>query len=216
MIRCDNCGAQNLDGTVYCDECGRNFTLSSSPQSGQYTVPQVETLYTDTVRLPDEVFDEPVRLARTKQYLARLGLLLRPLFIWRREDGGDPAAAACPFIRNRSKSEAVIPLVRSFRFIHEPVGVTTTSRFVGRRDDLESLAERILFSEGGSFLVTGYRGVGKTSFVNQVVRTLEDALPWAERNLGPTEIVDIYLNIARPVQPSELMHHIIRRLHDIL
>jgi len=120
------------------------------------------------------------------------------------------------YFKSRSRREITIPLIDSFRFIHEPVGVATRSRFIGRENDLESLAERILFSDGGSFLVTGYRGVGKTSFVNQVVRTLEDALPWAERRLGKTEIVDLYLSVARPIQPSEIMHHVIRRLHDRL
>jgi serine/threonine-protein kinase len=81
---------------------------------------------------------------------------------------------------------------------------------------MESLTQRILFSEGGAFLVTGYRGVGKTSFISQVVRRLEEALPWAEVFLGRTKIIDIYLNLARPLQPSEIMHHIIRRLHDRL
>src|SRR6185437_1466847 len=79
-----------------------------------------------------------------------------------------------------------------------------------------SLAERILFSEGGSFLVTGYRGVGKTSFVNQVIRKLDRALAWAAPVIGETQLIDISLNVARPVQPSEIMHHIIRRLHDRL
>jgi serine/threonine protein kinase/Cdc6-like AAA superfamily ATPase len=120
------------------------------------------------------------------------------------------------FHGNRGKHEAFVPLIKTFRFVHEPVGTASTSQFIGREGEMESLAERILFSEGGSFLVTGYRGVGKTSFVNQVVRTLHTALPWAENLLGATEIVDIYLNVARPVQPSELMHHIIRRLHDRL
>jgi serine/threonine-protein kinase len=94
--------------------------------------------------------------------------------------------------------------------------MVSTTRFIGRQSEMETLAERILFSEGGSFLVTGYRGVGKTSFINQVVKKLEDALPWAENFLGETEIVDIYLNVARPVQPSEIMHHVIRRLYDRL
>lgn len=121
-----------------------------------------------------------------------------------------------PFVGNRSRYEATVPLVPTFRFVHEPIGIGNASGFIGREIEMESLAERILFSDGGSFLVTGYRGVGKTSFVNQVLRTLERALPWAEGVLGPTELVDIYLNMARPVQPSEIMHHIIRRLHDRL
>lgn len=120
-----------------------------------------------------------------------------------------------PFVTGR-RYEAMVPLVKEFRFVHEPVDSTTATRFIGRENEMESLAQRILFSKGGSFLVTGYRGVGKTSYVNQVIRTLERALPWAEETLGKTEIVDIYLNVARPVEPSEIMHHIIRRLRERL
>jgi serine/threonine protein kinase/Cdc6-like AAA superfamily ATPase len=108
---------------------------------------------------------------------------------------------------------ASVPLKKSFRFVHEPISRSSECRFVGRNNEMESLVERILFSEGGSFLVTGYRGVGKTSFINQVIRKLEEALPWAERFIGKTDLIDVYLNIARPVQSSEIMHYIIRQLY---
>ena len=87
---------------------------------------------------------------------------------------------------------------------------------MGRQAELNALTSRLLFSEGGSFLVTGYRGVGKTSFVNQVIRRLREALPEAEPFLGRTELLDVQLNLARPVKAAELMHHIIRRLYDRL
>jgi hypothetical protein len=57
-----------------------------------------------------------------------------------------------------------IDLLPSFRFIHEPLSAASTgdwNRFVGREVELQDLASRILLSEGGAFLVTGYRGVGK-------------------------------------------------------
>jgi serine/threonine protein kinase/Cdc6-like AAA superfamily ATPase len=109
-----------------------------------------------------------------------------------------------------------VPLRQSFRFIHEPVSAKSSAQFVGRQAEIESLADRILFSEGGSFLVTGYRGVGKTSFVNQVIRKLGEEAPHATPVLGETEIIDVYLNVARPMQPSEMMHHVIRRMNDRL
>jgi len=121
-----------------------------------------------------------------------------------------------PFARDYSRYELKIPLTQEFRFAHEPIRAEESQRFVGRQTELEGLAERILFSEGGSFLVTGYRGVGKTSFVNQVVRKLREALPWAEPVLGKTEVLDVQLSVARPLQPAELMHHIIRRLYHQL
>lgn len=109
-----------------------------------------------------------------------------------------------------------IPLNPEFRFAHEPVGLQSTTTFVGRQRELDALSKRILFSNGGSFLVTGYRGVGKTSFVNQVLHNIKSNLAWAEQHLGKTEILDVHLNIARPMQPAELMHHIIRRLYGKL
>jgi len=121
-----------------------------------------------------------------------------------------------PFSKNFSQFEAAIPLKPEFRFAHEPLQAAANGRFIGRRPEMEALAERILFSEGGSFLITGYRGVGKTSFIIQVLKKLEEALPWAESFLGETRILDVHLNLARPLQPAELMHHIIRRLYDRL
>lgn len=121
-----------------------------------------------------------------------------------------------PFISDNKRFEVTIPLRNSFRFVHEPIGGENNSLFVGRTTEIDALVERILFSNGGSFLVTGYRGVGKTSFINQVVHKLENALSWAETFLGKTEIIDIYMNVARPLQPSEIMHHIIRRMYERL
>lgn len=111
----------------------------------------------------------------------------------------------------------LLPLVSTFRFVHEPVASPDAERFVGRQHELNAFVERVLFSNGGSFLVTGYRGVGKTSFIHQALRKLEDAVATRPSSAGKrTEIVAIHLNIARPVQPAELMHYIVRRLHDRL
>jgi serine/threonine-protein kinase len=98
------------------------------------------------------------------------------------------------------------PLDDSFRFVHEPIHSLIQHRYVGRQADIDELTERIQFSYGGSFLITGYRGVGKTSFVNQVSQELARRTP----------LLDIQLNLARPVQPAELMHLIIRRLYERL
>ncbi|MFB2769434.1 protein kinase [Pelatocladus sp. BLCC-F211] len=124
--------------------------------------------------------------------------------------------SVAPFIRDLSKYKFGIPLKPIFRFAHEPVHSGSSLAFIGRQAELDTLAERILFSNGGSFLVTGYRGVGKTSFVNQVIKHLEESLPWAETYLGKVEILAVQLNMARPLQPAELMHHIIRRLYHKL
>src|SRR5215471_21352562 len=33
MVRCDNCGTANLDGSEYCDECGMKLILKPGPPS---------------------------------------------------------------------------------------------------------------------------------------------------------------------------------------
>ncbi|MBI3693414.1 MAG: protein kinase [Acidobacteria bacterium] len=108
--------------------------------------------------------------------------------------------------RSFRRQEVVIPLKSGFRFLHEPIHEPVAERFVGRQVELAALADRIQFSSGGSFLLTGYRGVGKTSFVNQVVRLLEQRCP----------LLDVQVSLARPLSAGELMHHIIRRLYERL
>jgi hypothetical protein len=39
MIRCNHCGANNLDGSEYCDECGTKLTPAEAPSPRQPTAP---------------------------------------------------------------------------------------------------------------------------------------------------------------------------------
>lgn len=155
-----------------------------------------------------------------KALVSRINLLIRKIGEYRSRlpshTNNRSTRQVSPFVKNRDGGGISVPLLQTFRFVHEPIGSSSAARFIGRQSEMESLAERILFSEGGSFLVTGYRGVGKTSYVNQVIKKLEEALPWAQPLIGKSELVNVYLNVARPVQPSEIMHHIIRQLHDRL
>jgi hypothetical protein len=111
---------------------------------------------------------------------------------------------------------AAIPLLEDFRFTHEPIGTSGASRFVGRQAELQRLAERILFSDGGSFLIAGYRGVGKTSFVNRVVQRVRELAAAQQQLVGKMDIVDVHLMLARPMEAVELMHHVVRRLRERL
>jgi hypothetical protein len=193
MNQCYHCKAYNIDGVEFCDDCGTRLSRVAPP------TPSVTPTFNPVVIPPNPSG------GKARRYWEKLFRSRSTSFETVVETRSDS-----PFAIYRDKCEVTVPLLQSFRFVHEPIGFTSGAQFVGRRNEMESLAERILFSEGGSFLVTGYRGVGKTSFVNQVIRKLEVALPWARPLLGETEIVDIYLNMARPVQPSEIMHHIIR------
>ena len=107
------------------------------------------------------------------------------------------------------RSSRELPLVQTFRFVHEPLGANVTNRFVGRQDEIEYLANRIQLSTGGAFLITGYRGVGKTSFVKQAIQQVREQL-----SADGIRVIDVWLNLARPMKPTELMHHIVRGFYD--
>jgi serine/threonine protein kinase len=109
-----------------------------------------------------------------------------------------------------------VPLSTGFRFIHEPLGASDGAewnQFVGRSSELEDLVSRIVLSNGGAFLLTGYRGVGKTTFVNRVIYEVRQRLPRAEGLVGTARVVDVHFNFARPLKPVELLYHILRGLH---
>jgi serine/threonine-protein kinase len=116
-------------------------------------------------------------------------------------------------------ADQTIHLSPDFRFVHEPLGPTDGAadrRFVGRHAELRELASRILLSQGGAFLITGYRGVGKSSFVNQVIAELWRQVDRLQAQIGKVEIADVYLNFARPVTAVELMFHVLRSLRHRL
>lgn len=104
-------------------------------------------------------------------------------------------------------------LSKDFRYLHEPLrNSQTTACFVGRTEHARALADRVMFSRGGAFLVTGFRGVGKTTFVHQVLDLIRQEAERYARVVGDFQLVDVWLNLARPLSPPQLMHHIIRHL----
>jgi serine/threonine-protein kinase len=138
------------------------------------------------------------------------------------ESGNNQSQAPYLFSNDFRDDLYRIPLQPYFRFLHEPISFDETeatsnkileSRFVGRDKELREMIQRILLSDGGAFLITGYRGVGKTSFVNRVIHEIKQNLPWLQNKIGEMDVLDIHLNLARPVTAGELMHYIIRSLY---
>ncbi len=120
-----------------------------------------------------------------------------------------PGFETAPGPRHPSSRQPItIPLVPDFSFGHEPIQSLTNRRFVGRTDEINDFVTRIEHSAGGSFLITGYRGVGKTSFVNEALSVL--------RRRMPVPVLEVYVNLARPLTEAELMHLIIRRVYEQL
>jgi hypothetical protein len=81
---------------------------------------------------------------------------------------------------------------------------------LGHQELVEKLAQRILHSQGGAFLVTGFRGAGKTTLVRHAVERVIQTLG------KPTRILPIYITLARPVSPAELLFVVVRQIHEQL
>ena len=120
-----------------------------------------------------------------------------------------PGFEPAPGLRDLpSRQPITIPLVPDFCFGHEPIQSLSNREFVGRIDEINDFVERIEHSSGGSFLITGYRGVGKTSFVNEVLSVLKRRMS--------VPVLDVYVNLARSLTEAELMHLVIRRVYEQL
>lgn len=101
-------------------------------------------------------------------------------------------------------------LVRGFRYVHGPL-VTDTGPvpFLGDERALDGLGERIRHSDGGAFLVTGFRGTGKTTMVLRMLEKLAS-------DSDSFEYFPIVLNVARPFTLEELLFEVVRRLFEAL
>ncbi len=119
---------------------------------------------------------------------------------------GIDCEAMTPPIGSSALYRVTIPLPLDFQFVHEPLDESTRSRFVGRHSELTTLVDRMVHSRGGAILITGYRGVGKTSFVNQALATFEQRSPGGR-------VLPVHLNLARPLMPLDLMFLVLRCLY---
>ncbi|MER5949686.1 serine/threonine-protein kinase [Streptomyces sp. NPDC001904] len=113
-----------------------------------------------------------------------------------------------------------MPLHREFHYIHEPLPVGDASiPVLGHEDLMELLCERLMHSHGGTFLVTGFRGVGKTTLV---LRALEKAAADFDRG-GPARsgadrrvLLRVHVSVARKMEPDQLLFAVVRRIFEAL
>lgn len=106
------------------------------------------------------------------------------------------------------------PLKADFRYFHEPIPEELSSTWVVGRDSVaQELADRVMFSRGGAFLVSGLRGVGKTTCVRLAIQLIRIERDRYARRSGDLELVDVWINLARPLDPVQLLHHLIRHLY---
>ena len=96
----------------------------------------------------------------------------------------------------------------NFELVHEPI--TEVDAHVFKEEELVSLKlrDRLRNSSGGTFLITGFRGVGKTTAVHQALRQLGTALD--------EQVISITVPVARFSSTSALLFVVIRRLVEQL
>jgi serine/threonine-protein kinase len=110
----------------------------------------------------------------------------------------------------RREAAVRLPMSETFRFVHHPSATHDEGLpLLGNEEVVLALVERILHSDGGAFLLTGFRGVGKTTVVLS-------ALDHLREDLGPDGVVPVFLNVARPKKTEELLFEVIRRLFEAL
>ena len=111
----------------------------------------------------------------------------------------------------RRRIEAVrLPLDESFRYVHHPFAAQDDGLpLLGNEEVVLALVERILHSNGGAFMLTGFRGVGKTTVILNALEELR-------AQLGSDAVVPVFLNVARPKTTEELLFEVIRRLFEAL
>jgi hypothetical protein len=104
-----------------------------------------------------------------------------------------------------------VSLGEGFGYVHGPlVDDSGPIPYLGDTEVLDALKERVRHSAGGSFLVTGFRGTGKTTLILRMLGELEagdDTL---------LEYIPVVLNVARPLSLDELLFEVVRRLFETL
>ncbi|MFD7863299.1 serine/threonine-protein kinase [Streptomyces sp. NPDC059783] len=102
-------------------------------------------------------------------------------------------------------------LHREFRYIHEPLPVDDPAiPVLGHGELVADLRRRLTYSHGGTFLITGFRGVGKSTLV---MRALEEA---ARARPAGDVLLPVHLNVARHMESDQLLFAVVRRVFETL
>jgi len=104
-----------------------------------------------------------------------------------------------------------VPLKPSFRYIHEPVSANEVALpSLGDDSLLAELQNRILHSRGGTFLITGFRGVGKSTLVLRVLDQM------VARSTSSDLVLPVSLSVARSTTTERLLFAVVRRVFETL
>jgi eukaryotic-like serine/threonine-protein kinase len=127
---------------------------------------------------------------------------------------GAPAGAALGYGARATAARGSllnVPLKPSFRYIHEPVSDNEVALpSLGDDSLLTELQNRILHSRGGTFLITGFRGVGKSTLV---LRALDQMVT---RSTSSDLVLPVSLSVARSTTTERLLFAVVRRVFETL
>jgi serine/threonine protein kinase len=118
---------------------------------------------------------------------------------------------AKPDVSHKPTGPVSISLKRSFRYIHEPARAEDeVFASLGNDALMAQLEDRIQHSNGGTFLITGFRGVGKSTLV---LRALDQIVA---RNSPSDLVLPVALSVARTTTTERLLFAIVRRIFEAL
>ena len=121
-----------------------------------------------------------------------------------------PEESGLPSLVSHSAAPVRFRLKPDFCYVHQPLADDGEGiPMLGNERMVATLKERIVHSIGGSFLVTGFRGVGKTTVIARALSELR-------REGEPVSVLPVSLNVARPRTVEELLFEIIRRVFETL
>lgn len=98
-----------------------------------------------------------------------------------------------------------------FRYIHEPLPAGDPAiPMLGHETLVTTLQERLTYSHGGAFLITGFRGVGKSTLVLRALA--QTAAGWGRDD----HLLLVHLNVARAMTADQLLFAVVRRVFEAL
>lgn len=118
------------------------------------------------------------------------------------------------FDRFSSQNDRINILLEHFCFFHRPttsdIDEQTDSKYINKPNPIHQLCNWIKHNEAnsGSYLVTGYRGAGKSSFVGKLLKELQQ-----EEKTTDIQYVPLFVNFGQEnIKETEILRIIVKRL----
>jgi serine/threonine protein kinase len=129
----------------------------------------------------------------------------------RRRTPEPPVTVEQPVSARPDEAVLYAPLREEFRYVHEPLRLGDEALpLLGNEPLIQALTERLANSYGGTFLVTGFRGVGKSTLVEHALAAIAASHPRGRR------VLPVVLSVARPMTTERLLFAIVRRVFEEL